>query len=170
MPIWKARWSPRSSAIGPRRIASRLLVEIADKYQFPSYHAMGRFLSGWARAVGPELAAGLELMEAEFAAAAVAAARGPFHYATMFAEVRMRSGRVGEAYRLIELTLAAEDDPDIGFYLGQLLRLREDCLKRLPKNDTADVSGSLATVIRLAKLHEDCMSALNAAVAAEGQR
>ena len=162
-----------SQIIGDRTAAdraSRLLVEIADKYQFPSYHAMGRFLSAWARAVGPELAAGLELMEAEFAAAAASGARGPFHYATMLAEVRMRSGRVGEAYRLIEVTLAAEDDPDIGFYLGQLLRLREDCLKRLPKNDTADVSGSLATVIRLAKLHEDRMSALKAAVAAEGQR
>jgi predicted ATPase/class 3 adenylate cyclase len=139
--------------------ASGLLIDIADKYEFPPYRAMGRFFSGWVRAAGADLDLGLELMEAEFTRAA---ALGPFpnYFATLLAGVRLRADRVAEASTLIDQTLAAVNGPDIGFYLPKLLRLRQECVGRLPSGDTSDAP---AAASRLALLHAERLSALKAA-------
>jgi class 3 adenylate cyclase len=144
--------------------ASRRLVEIAQRYEFPPQHAMGLFLSGWARAIEPDLAAGLDLMEAEFTRASTLGSF-PNYLATLLADVRVQSGRVAEAYELIEQTLAAVDGPDMGFYLPQLLRLRDDCLGRLSLNSSHDRSDALAAATRLVELHYDRLSALQAVTA-----
>jgi len=47
------------------RLAQRL-IELADKYNFPPIRAHALVLSGWARAVGQDSEAGLELIEAEY--------------------------------------------------------------------------------------------------------
>ncbi len=41
-------------------------IELADKYNFPPQRAHALVLSGWARAIGQDSEAGLELIEAEF--------------------------------------------------------------------------------------------------------
>jgi class 3 adenylate cyclase/tetratricopeptide (TPR) repeat protein len=147
--------------------ASRRLVDIAERYEFPPQQAAGRFLSAWARAVGPDLAVGLDLMEAEFARASTL---GPLsnYFATLLADIRVQSGRLAEAYQLIEQILAAVIGADVGFYLPQLLRLRQDCLARLPPTGPVDTSGVLAAVTRLAKLHNDRLLALHVAAALGG--
>jgi class 3 adenylate cyclase/tetratricopeptide (TPR) repeat protein len=144
--------------------ASRRLIDIAERYDFPPQQAAGRFLSGWARAAGPDLAVGLDLMEAEFARASVL---GPLsnYFGTLLADIRAQSGRVAEAYQLIEQILAAIKGPDIGFYLPQLLGLRQACLARLPPSASGDTSGALATATRLAKRHSDGLAALQEAAA-----
>jgi hypothetical protein len=83
-------------------------------------------------------------------------------------EIRVQSGRVAEAYQLIEQILAAVIGADVGFYLPQLLRLRQDCLARLPPTGRVDTSGVLAAVTRLAKLHNDRLLALHLAAALGG--
>jgi hypothetical protein len=146
--------------------ASGMLIDIADKYEFPPYHAMGRFFSGWARAAGADLDLGLELMEAEFPRAA---ALGPFpnYFGALLAEVRMRSGRIAEASKLIDQTLLAVDRPDIGFYLPKLLCLRQDCLARLPRGDAGEAP---VAATRLTLLHTERLSLLKAAIALDEVR
>jgi hypothetical protein len=77
--------------------ASRRLVEIGQRYEFPPQQAMGLFLSGWARAIGPDLIAGLELMEAEFTRASTLGPL-PNHFATLLADVWVQSVRVAGAH------------------------------------------------------------------------
>jgi predicted ATPase len=144
--------------------ASHRLIEIGQRYEFPPQHAMGLFLSGWARAIGPDLTAGLELMEAEFTRASTLGPL-PNFFATLLADVRVQSGRVAEAHQLIEQILAGLDGPDIGFYLPQLLRLRHDCRARLSPNTSDDRSSAIAVAIRLVRLHHDRLSALQVATA-----
>lgn len=83
----------------------------------------------------------------------------------MLAEIRVQSGRIAEAYQLIEQTLSALKGPNIGFYLPRLLRLRNDCLASLSPQGAADTSASLVTAMPLVKLHNDHLSALKAAIA-----
>jgi hypothetical protein len=68
--------------------ACRKLIAVSEKYDFPPQLAIGRFLSGWAKAAGPNLVGGLTIMETEFE---LAARFVPFpnHFATMLAEVRI---------------------------------------------------------------------------------
>jgi predicted ATPase/class 3 adenylate cyclase len=145
-------------------LASQHLIEIAEKYKFPPQHTTGLFFSGWARAVGPGLAAGLDQMEAEFPRA-VARAVHANHLATMLAEVRFQAGRLEEAYQLIEQTFAKVNGPDIGFYLPRLLRLRDQCLARLSRNSSVGELDSSATVIGLTNHYHERLLALKAATA-----
>jgi hypothetical protein len=110
--------------------ACRKLIAVSEKYDFPPQLAIGRFLSGWAKAAGPNLVGGLTIMETEFE---LAARFVPFpnHFATMLAEVRIQAGQIDEAFQLIEQTLPKINGTDIGFYVPHLLQLRRDCLARV---------------------------------------
>jgi hypothetical protein len=73
------------------------------RYEFPPQHAMGLFLSGWARAIGPDFTASLEVMEAEFTRGSTLGPL-PNYFATLPADGRFQSGRVAEARELVEQT------------------------------------------------------------------
>ena len=141
--------------------SAQRLVAIAEKCNFPPQRAIGRFFAGWAQTQGPDVAAGLDLMETEFAQARDL---GPFpkHITMILARARADAGRMTEALPLIEQTLAAVTGPDAGLYLPQLLRLYRECCARLGR-DPAEMP---SMVIQMARRHDEQLANLKAAVAA----
>jgi len=106
------------------RMARRTL-ELADKYSFGPQQRSGSFLYGWAQASGPDLAAGLAIMESQFAGVPFPGALRLYFTAVM-AEVRAAAGRVDEALKVLDE--AREQEPGVGFYLPEIHRVRGDCL------------------------------------------
>jgi class 3 adenylate cyclase/tetratricopeptide (TPR) repeat protein len=97
-------------------------VALADKYGFPPYRGGAVLLLAWAR--GAERA---ELLEQEIARAAAA---GPnVQYLLGIAgEIMLAAGRSGDAMALLDRALAANQEPEVGYYLAEIWRLRGNCL------------------------------------------
>lgn len=72
------------------QLAERL-DKLSQKYNFPPQRAHAVFVSGWARAIGQDSIAGLELMESIPTASGI----GPFfrYYIMLLAEARMKFGK-----------------------------------------------------------------------------
>ena len=115
-------------------------LELADKYNFPPHRAHALVLSGWARAVGQDSEAGLELIEAEFPRAY---AIGTYfrYFAALLAEARAKFGKVSDALTVLRSAIETVTEPGVGFCLPELYRLQGVCLLRsthtVKKNTTA---------------------------------
>jgi class 3 adenylate cyclase len=140
---------------------ARRLIDVAEKCNFPPQRALGRLFAGWAQAEGAALESSLARMEAEFPHVATYGPRMQSS-ATMLAEVRLRSGRVADALDLIERTVAAATDPDVGYYIPQLLQLHRECLARLGRDQD---QSQAAAASQLARRYDEQMARLRAAVA-----
>jgi class 3 adenylate cyclase/predicted ATPase len=134
--------------IGDHEAVDRMgqrLIEIAEKYNFPPQRAHALMLSGWARAIGKDSTAGLELMETEFPRAS---AIGPMfrYYAVLLAEARAKFGKISEALAVLQWAIDTITEPGIGWCVPELYRLQGMCLLRLdsPKEEEA------ITVLRMA--------------------
>jgi class 3 adenylate cyclase/predicted ATPase len=169
--------------VGDRKMVHQLaqrLIEVADKYNFPPMRAHALLVSGWARAFGTEIDAGLVIMEAEYPRAS---AMGPFfrYYAAMLADVRERAGRVSDALELVRWALGTVTEPGVGIYVPELHRLHGVCLLRLGSGNADEGMRSLQTALDVAKQQGATLLELRAALslakaaaaqgrAAEGQQ
>jgi class 3 adenylate cyclase len=144
------------------RIGQRL-IGLADKYNFPPQRAHALYLSGWARAIGGDSDAGLELMEAEFPRAS---AMGPMfrYYAGLLAEARAKFGKVSDALTVLRWALDTLTEPGIGFYVPELYRLQGVCLFRLDSNDKEEAMSSLRMAVDIAKQQGAVLFQLKAAI------
>ena len=124
------------------RLAQRV-IELSDRYNFPPQRAQALLISGWARAVGSNSDAGLELMEAEFPRAIVG---GPLfrYFGALLAEARAKFGRLPDALTVLRWALDSITEPGIAFYLPELYRLQGVCLLRLDSHKKEEAMISLA--------------------------
>jgi hypothetical protein len=139
--------------------AAERLVEVAEKWNFAIPRAVGRFFQGWSTASTANVDAGLRVMETEFKPAFT---RGPMPnlVATMMAGIYLCANRSGEARTLVEQTLQAMRGPDPGFYLPELMRIRERC------GTPSSNGGKPAEFDDIIRRYEQRLVALKAAIAA----
>jgi class 3 adenylate cyclase/tetratricopeptide (TPR) repeat protein len=139
------------------------LIELSEKYNFPPQRAHALVLCGWARAVGQDSDAGLELMEAEYPRAS---AMGPLfrYYAALLAEARAKVGRVSDALTLLRSALDTVTEPGIGVFVPELYRLQGMCLLRLDSHNEEDAMSSLQMAVDIAKQQNTTLFQLKAAI------
>jgi class 3 adenylate cyclase len=144
------------------RVGQRLL-EISEKYNFPPTRAHALLLCGWARAIGSDSEAGLELIEAEFPRAS---AIGPLfrYYAALLAEARAKFGKVSDALTVLRWALDTVTEPGIGFCVPELYRLQGVCLLRLNSGKEEDAMTSLQMAVDTAKQQKTVLFQLKAAI------
>jgi class 3 adenylate cyclase/tetratricopeptide (TPR) repeat protein len=139
------------------------LIELSEKYNFPPQRAHALLLCGWARAVGQDSDAGLELMEAEYPRAS---AMGPLFrvYAALLAEARAKVGEVSDALTLLRSALDTVTEPGIGMFVPELYRLQGMCLLRLDSHNEEDAMSSLQMAVDIAKQQNTTLFQLKAAI------
>jgi len=144
------------------RVGQRLL-EISEKYNFPPTRAHALLLCGWARAIGSDSEAGLELIEAEFPRAY---AIGPFfrYYAALLAEARVKFGRVSDALTVLRSALETVTEPGVGIWVPELYRLQGLCLLRLDSHGKEEAITSLQMAVDTAKQQGTPLFQLKAAI------
>jgi predicted ATPase len=139
------------------------LFDLSEKYNFPPQRAHALVLCGWARAVGQDSDAGLELMEAEYPRAS---AMGPLFrvYAALLAEARAKVGGVSDAFTLLRSALDTVTEPGIGVFVPELYRLQGMCLLRLDSHNEEDAMSSLQMAVDIAKQQNATLFQLKAAI------
>jgi tetratricopeptide (TPR) repeat protein len=144
------------------RLAQRL-IELANKYNFPPQRAHALLLCGWARAIGSDSDAGLELMEAEFPRAS---AMGPLfrYYAALLAEARAKFGKISDALTVLRSALETVTEPGVGLCVPELYRLQGECLLRLDSNNQEEAMSSLQMAVDIAKQQKAVLFQLKAAI------
>jgi class 3 adenylate cyclase/tetratricopeptide (TPR) repeat protein len=108
------------------RLAERMIA-LGDKYGFAPYRGGSTLLLAWARG-----AASADLVEQEIVQAA---ASGPnVQYLLGIAgEVMLAAGRHDRAQALLDQALVANEEPEVGYYLAEIWRLRGECLLALDR-------------------------------------
>jgi class 3 adenylate cyclase/predicted ATPase len=146
------------------RLAQRL-IELANKYNFPPQRAHALLLCGWARAIGSDSDAGLELMEAEYPRAS-AIGPGPFfrYYAALLAEARAKFGKISDALTVLRSALETVTEPGVGLCVPELYRLQGECLLRLDSTNKEDAMSSLQMAVDIAKQQKAVLFQLKAAI------
>jgi class 3 adenylate cyclase/tetratricopeptide (TPR) repeat protein len=144
------------------RLAQRL-IELSDKYNFPPQRAHALVLSGWARAVGQDSEAGLELIEAEFPRAS---AIGPFfrYYGALLAEARAKFGKFSDALAVLRWAIETVTEAGVGLYVPELYRLQGVCLLRLDSHHEEEAMTSLQMAVHIAKQQKAVLFQLKAAI------
>jgi tetratricopeptide (TPR) repeat protein len=99
-------------------------IALADKYGFVPYRAGGALLLAWAGGAGPAPTA----ERVEEMAQAAAAGPNVQHFFCIAGELMLAAGRRDGAATLLDRALAANEEPDVGYYLAEIWRLRGDCL------------------------------------------
>ena len=123
------------------------MIALGDKYGFPSYRAGATLLSAWARGAAR---AGNADIEREIAQAAAA---GPNvqYLLGVAGEVMLAAGRPDRADALLGRALVANEEPDVGFYLAEIWRLRGDCLLALDRANKEEARQAFATARGVAR-------------------
>jgi len=138
-------------------------LELADKYNFPPHRAHALVLSGWARAVGQDSEAGLELIEAEFPRAY---AIGTYfrYFAALLAEARAKFGKVSDALTVLRSALDTVTEPGVGMFVPELYRLQGLCLLLLDSHSKEEAMTSLQMAMDIAKQQQATFFHLKAAI------
>ncbi|MFI5010916.1 MAG: adenylate/guanylate cyclase domain-containing protein [Hyphomicrobiales bacterium] len=123
------------------------LVAVARRYDFPSHITEGRFLGGWARAMQSDVAAGIEQMEDAFASKL---RHYLVHDSVRLAEALRLAGREAEALAVLNRALEDIVEPDTGYYLPELHRLRGELMLRLDPGNRDEALHAIGTGLDLA--------------------
>jgi predicted ATPase len=126
------------------------LIELAEKYNFPPMVAHAVLHSGWARAVGPDIDAGLAMMEAAYPKASAAGPTFRF-YAALLASARLSAGRASEALEVCRWALDTVTEPGVGLLVPELHRLQGASLLRLGAGHEGEAMQSLQVAMDVAK-------------------
>jgi class 3 adenylate cyclase/tetratricopeptide (TPR) repeat protein len=134
---------------GDRDLAGQMAertIALADKYGFPPYRAGAALLLAWAGGAG---AVSAELVE-EIARTAAA---GPNvqYLLGVAGELMLAIGQHDRAAALLDRALAANEEPDVGYYLAEIWRLRGNCLLALGCDRYDEARRALATACEIAR-------------------
>ena len=147
---------------GVERFAQRL-IDLAQKYNFPPQGAHARLLSGWARAVGRNSKADLDVMETDYPRA-IAIAPLFRYYAALLAEARMKFGKFSDALALLESAIETVTEAGVGFCLPELYRLKGMCLLAQEPPFREHAISWLQMALDVAKLQKATLFQLKAAI------
>jgi class 3 adenylate cyclase/tetratricopeptide (TPR) repeat protein len=136
---------------GDRELTARTAeraVQLTDRYGFLPYRAGAIVLLAWAR--GAERVGGVEALDEEIERAAAA---GPnVQYLLGIAgEVMLAAGRGERAMDLFERALGANEEPEVGYYLAEIWRLRGKCLLALDGANVKEATQAFVTAQTVAR-------------------
>jgi len=125
-------------------------VDLAEKFGMTPWRASNLLLASWATAVGAELAEAVSVIDAEIDNAA-AAGPLPQYYLGLAAEVLLAAGRPADGLTHLDRALSTMDEPDVGFYLPEIYRLRGDCLLALDRDNKEEARRAFTTACAIAQ-------------------
>ena len=128
-------------------IAERTIA-ICDKYGFPPYRVGMRLVLAWARGVANPGCA--ELVEQEIAQAAPVSTLFQ-HLLGVGGAMMLAAGEYERAIALFDRALDAYQEPDVGYYLPEIWRLRGQCLLALDRANKVEAREAFATARRIAR-------------------
>ncbi|HZB93791.1 MAG TPA: hypothetical protein VE397_20250, partial [Stellaceae bacterium] len=121
------------------------MIALADKYGFPAYRAGAMLLAAWARG-----AASADLVEQEIEQAAAAGPNVQFLLGVA-GDVMLGAGRHDRAEALLDRALVANEEPDVGYYLAEIWRLRGECLLARDRANKGEARQAFATARGVAR-------------------
>jgi class 3 adenylate cyclase/tetratricopeptide (TPR) repeat protein len=132
--------------------AARRAVELAQKFALRPWRAGSLLLTAWATAVGSDIADAARVIDAEIDNAT---ATGPLpqYFLGLAAEVLLAAGRPADALAHLDRAIAAIDEPEVGFYLPEIHRLRGECLLSLNRSNKAEARRAFTTARDNARQH-----------------
>ena len=121
---------------------------LAEKFGLLQWRAGSLLIAAWATAVGSGVADAARLFDAE-----IAAARRPLpqYLLGLAAEVLLAAGRPAEGLAHLDRALSGIDEPDVGFYLPEIYRLRGECLLALGRDNKDEARSAFTTAGNIAK-------------------
>lgn len=138
------------------------LVNDATRYDLPANRAVGEFWLGATQGMRGDPAGGLQRMESAFAAT-----HGMGFFASLpgvvMAETLAQAGRERDALALIVRLLGEMSDPEAGFVVSELWRIRGELAAR--GGDVAEAERSLGTALRIARAQEATLLQSRAGIA-----
>jgi class 3 adenylate cyclase/tetratricopeptide (TPR) repeat protein len=119
-------------------------IALADKYGFPPYRAGAMLLSVWANG------GNAQLVEEEIVEAAAAGPNGQYLLGVA-GELMLAAGRRDRAAVMLDRALSANQEPDVGYYLAEIWRLRGECLLAQGRGNKAEARRAFATALEVAR-------------------
>jgi tetratricopeptide (TPR) repeat protein len=119
-------------------------IALADRYGFPPHRAGGLLLVAWSRMNQGRRDESTELAEAEIERA-VAVGPNAQYLLGIAGELMLGAGRHDYAMALLDRALAANEEPDVGYYLAEIWRLRGQCLLALDRGNKDAARQAFAT-------------------------
>jgi predicted ATPase/class 3 adenylate cyclase len=106
--------------------AAQSVASLAEKFGLALYRAAGVLLMAWATALGEGLKHSARAVESEID---TATATGPLpqYYLGLAGDVLLAAGQPAEGRAYLERAIATIDEPDVGFFLPEIYRLRGEC-------------------------------------------
>jgi len=136
-----------------RQAAAEQLVRDATKYDLPVYRAIGSFWLGATQAMRGDPSGGLRHIEPAFEPTHGIGFFGALPGMVM-ADTLARAGRERDALALIARLLGEMSDPETGFFVSELWRIRGELVARERGGDAALAERSLQTASRIARAQE----------------
>jgi tetratricopeptide (TPR) repeat protein len=111
----------------------RRAAETSERLGLVSWRAGSLLVAAWAGANGGDIADAMKTVEGEVDLA-VSAGPVPLFNFGLAAEVMLIGGRPAEGLAYLDRAVASGDEPDVGFYLPEIHRLRGLCLLALDRS------------------------------------
>ena len=123
---------------------------LAEKFGLLQWRAGSLLIAAWATAVGSGVADAARLFDAEIGDAT---ARRPLpqYLLGLAAEVLLAAGRPADGLAHLDRALSGIDEPDVGFYLPEIYRLRGECLLALGRDNKDEARSAFTTACNIAK-------------------
>jgi predicted ATPase/class 3 adenylate cyclase len=139
------------------------LIALSGRYDLPVHRRQGEFLLGWALAQSGDLPAGLSKTEYCYREGPIDS-RTQFVHCAHFADILRQSGRVADAFALVNGMIGESGDARIGLLAPDLWRLRGDLRLQLDANRTVEAERDLLTAVDGAKFQQAPLLELRAAI------
>ncbi|HSI97497.1 MAG TPA: alpha/beta fold hydrolase [Gaiellaceae bacterium] len=119
-------------------------IELAEERRYTYRAAMGRILTGWARAVSGGAGAGIpEIRAAIESARSTGITMDDAYFLALLADACLAAGRLDEGVEAVQEALGAIADPESSFVGAELLRLRGELLLAQGEPGHADLRRAL---------------------------
>ena len=122
---------------------ARRSVTISEKFGLLYLRASSLILVAWATAIGGAVAEAARLIDAEIGQA-TSASPAVIYNLGLAAEVLLAANRPGDGIALLDRALAAIEEPDVGFYLSEIYRMRGECLLAIDRKNKDEARQAFA--------------------------
>jgi predicted ATPase/class 3 adenylate cyclase len=106
--------------------AAQSAALLAEKFGLALYRSSGILLMAWATALGGGLKDSARVFDSEIDTA-TATGPLPHYYLALAGDVLLAAGRPAEGRTYLDRAIATIDEPDVGFFLPEIYRLRGEC-------------------------------------------
>jgi predicted ATPase len=123
---------------------------LAEKFGLLPWRAGCLVLTAWATAIGSGIADAAQVIDVEIGNA-TAVGPLPQYYLGLAAEVLLAARRPSDGLAHLDRAIAGIDDPEVGFYLPEIHRLRGACLLALGRGNKDEARSAFITAREIAR-------------------